>query len=380
MLKSISRRALMAGMAIGLASAGARAKEFDGIAVEASPSFIVHESDQYRCWFPALFQLDENTLVVAVQTHADEVLVNMEPPFMTISRDAGRTWSRAERWKTGDNGISWLRRKDGTYLWLAFRAMYQSDTVAVCNTGRSSDGLRYEWTEGTIDLSNGPVRFETAAHGTASLVFHRSIIELPDGSLLASMYGRCENDAEELDRCIMVVSTDGGYNWKYLSTMGWEPSVGDEGLNEPVVVTLANGDLFCLMRNGWGVPMYATRSSDGGKTWTSPRRLPEETAALSVDPDLLLLSNGILMCTAGRQKETNDNLVMFSLDGKGETWTAPTTIFTGRSTCYATIRQTGENEVFMLYDYLPVNWEEPKRGEFQQIRGSILTLKPTVAP
>ena len=353
--------ALIVGVALGAALPG----NPDNVVLETQESVLIGKSDETRYWFSGLFQLDPSTLVVSITRAADEINPDATQPLCTVSRDAGRTWSQPTPWK--ESGNSWLRLKNGACLWLSYLLLYQSESVAKCRVGRSRDGIEYAWTDGTVDVA--PNRFDHGAKGTASIVVHRSIIEMPDGLLLATMYGRFAGDP--LDRSILTSSTDGGTTWKYLSTIGYDPKVGGEGLNEPCVVRLANGELFCFMRNLSAKPMYSARSTDGGKTWSAPQRMPDEYAALSVDPDLRLLSNGMLACSAGRP---NCGL-MFSPDGTGKTWTKPFTIFTGPTTSYTSIcADARPNRLFFLHDIVPAGWETPKKGEFHEIRGVLITL------
>ena len=333
--------------------------------VAVGESVVISKSDQTRYWFPGVMQMDSSTLIISIARSPDEINPDATQPVFTCSKDGGRTWTEPQPWK--ESGNSWIRLKNGPCLWLSYLLMYQGESVARCRVGRSQNGLDYAWADGTVDVS--PNKFDKAAKGTASIVIHRSILEAADGTLLATMYGRFAGDS--LDRSILTSSTDGGIMWKYLSTIGYDPNIGGEGLNEPCVVKLANGCLFCFMRNQSGKPMYSARSTDGGKTWSPPKRMPEDYAALSVDPDLLLLSNGALACSAGRPNCS----LMLSPDGAGETWAKPVTIFAGPTTSYTAIREVEPGRLFYLHDVVPAGWNEPKKGEFHEIRGVSLSVK-----
>jgi hypothetical protein len=335
------------------------------VTVNVGEPFVIYKTDETRCWFPWMFQLDDKTMMVFIQRSADAITPDFSPtPVSTISRDGGQTWSQPQPQK--ELCYSWLRLKEGSCLWLGYYLRYQSESVARFDIGRSRDGIHYTIAEGTVDIS--PHRFKQIENGAASMVFHRWVMQKPDGTLLASIYGRFIGDT--LDRCILISSGDGGTTWKYFSTIGYDPAVGNEGFNEPSVVRLANGELFCFLRNGPNKPMYSTQSKDGGKTWSPPTRMPEEYTQFSVDPDLLLLSNGVLACSGGR----TDCRIMFSLDGTGRTWTKPITIYSGPTTSYTSIREVAPNRLFYLYDVVPNWWEMPKKGEPHEIRGVFLTL------
>jgi hypothetical protein len=359
-------RVVILGLVLVVAGKAAAATyDLGDVVIEVSDPVLLSKTDEGRHWFPGIVQLDRDNLIVSITRSADEINPDAIKSVRQSSKDGGRTWSEPEAWK--EDGNSWLRLKDGTCLWLSYLLMYQSASVARLRIGRSRDGLAYTWAEGTVDVS--PHKFSPAAKGTASIVVHRSILEMPDGALLATMYGRFAGDP--LDRSILASSTDGGTTWKFLSTIGFDPNVGGEGLNEPCMVRLANGELFCFMRNVSGKPMYSARSTDGGKTWSPPQRMPDEYAALSVDPDLVLMSDGTPACSAGRP----GCHVMFSLDGAGKTWTKPVTIFTGSSTSYTSIREVAPGRLFFLHDVTPAGWEVPKKGQFHEVRGAFVTLR-----
>ena len=170
-------------------------------------------------------------------------------------------------------------------------------------------GPGYEKMEGPFVTQ---VRIPEATGGTGDdlkgfngLLFWKSIVEMPDGRLLATMYGYFKGDdvpyksamltayiarlKEEgrLDeapvsspdtiegfnktRTIVLASDDRGTSWDYLATVAYDPSIGEESFCEPSMVLLPDGDLFCIMRTGYTHdPMYLCWSSDGGRTWTKP--------------------------------------------------------------------------------------------------------------
>jgi hypothetical protein len=59
---------------------------------------------------------------------------------------------------------------------------------------------------------------------------------------------------------------------------------------------LADGRILMVFRVGVGSPLWKVYSGDGGKTWG----IRSATTAWVVWPQLLLLSNGVLILTAGR--------------------------------------------------------------------------------
>lgn len=98
-------------------------------------------------------------------------------------------------------------------------------------------------------------------------------------------------------------------------------------LNEPDMLELPNGRLICHMRcenselfNGGSEELFTvfqSVSDDGGKTWSAPEMLLDETGG--APPHLIMLSSGILLCTYGRRKMPYGIMAMVSCDG-GESW------------------------------------------------------------
>ena len=151
-------------------------------------------------------------------------------------------------------------------------------------------------------------------------------------------------------------------NWK-----GWfrNPSVGQEGFNEPVMIRLSRGPregrLICLMRTGNRVdPLYQTHSDDEGGTWSPPRPLPLK----GVDPDLIEMADGTLACSFGYRilpepspppPPEHGNYVAFSTD-QGETWGHVTHLpiephsAASRSTCYTSLREVEPGKLLVLFD------------------------------
>ena len=336
----------------------------DQIRVEVGKPFVISRSSGYH-WFPTLKRLSPKELFVGIWAAPDAAVREQAVHEVGVwTEDAGRTWGDPVSFRGKEaGGHSWIRRRDGTCLWLSYFTRTIDEKTVGCHVGRSEDGRAYRWSFGKVAFPQAVNRWQ---NGNALMVFARSILEMPDGSLLASMYGRFVGDQRY--RSVLVRSTDGGTGWKYFATMGYDPAIDGEGLCEPCVVRLAGGDLFCVMRRGSGKPMYTVRSRDGGKTWTQPARLPHYAA--SVFPDLVLMSNGILACSFGRP----GCHLMFSTDGTGKWWTKRTTIFEGPSTCYTAIREVAPRHLLYVYDVVPAGWKELRPGQFNEIRGVLVTV------
>src|SRR5262249_54802637 len=79
----------------------------------------------------------------------------------------------------------------------------------------------------------------------------------------------------ESTRAALMRSDDGGENWEYYATLGYDPaSIID--YEEPALLRLRDGRLVCLMRthvnpSGDARNLALTLSEDEGQSWTPPR-------------------------------------------------------------------------------------------------------------
>ena len=195
-------------------------------------------------------------------------------------------------------------------------------------------------------------RSETGRYHGAVCLDH-SLIEKEDGTLVASAYGWWKGDEEysmpekyipEMNmyktRVWVIGSKDRGKTWQTLGSPGYWPELGEEGMGEPGMTELAGGDLLMVLRNGeWGEPIFQTRSTDGGQTWSKPEKLP----ASGVWPTPCLMSNGLLVIAVGRSRPPNYYLWV-SPDGEGRTWTSRTLIAKGGKG-YASVVEVAPGEL-----------------------------------
>ena len=196
---------------------------------------------------------------------------------------------------------------------------------------------------------------------------------MPNGDLIATAYGWFRGDNQVSTymknmskfRSLLLRSKDRGRNWSLVSTIAVDPTMGEEGFNEPVLVRLTQGKragrFIVLLRTGsnkakWPNPIYQTESDDEGKTWSKPRALAFD----GVNPDLIEMKNGILVAGFGwRTRESREkgppekprrlgrehgNYVAFSLD-QGETWSQVTRVTELPTTAYVTVREIRPNEL-----------------------------------
>ncbi len=195
-------------------------------------------------------------------------------------------------------------------------------------------------------------------------VFWRYLLEA-EGRWLATMYGKFHGDS--FYRTILVASEDCGKTWTFVNTIAdVRCGVPGEGFDEPVLCKVADGSLLCIMRRGGGLPLAQCRSTDGGQTWSPPELL----AAHGVDPDLYLMSNGVLACTFGRPGMH----IMFSPDGCGYSWGYRMEIGTWLSSTYMGITEIEKGKLLLVYDKVKADADGRQPGNCH-VGATTLTLK-----
>ena len=186
----------------------------------------------------------------------------------------------------------------------------------------SDDFLKCEITTSAVSIPQAALNVRWAKFWP---FFHKGkIVQLPNGDLLATLYGSFKGDAQY--RTMIVRSTDSGQTWQFHATAAYDPKDPDpylvgsySGYCEPSLALLSDGQLLCMMRTqgaqfaGEYRPMYLCWSKDLGKTWTRPE--PTKPYLANIYPTLAVLENGVVACQYGRP----GFYVAFSLDN-GHTW------------------------------------------------------------
>jgi S-formylglutathione hydrolase FrmB len=276
-----------------------------------------------------------------------------------FSTDDGMTWHKRE---TGTIGPGSEQLRDGRVLGMGYK------TLPIEGREGWYLGQRYESTDNGRTVA-GPLDAEfyvpqaKAAHGHAlhkGPLYMRSIVERPDGVLVALMAGWFKGDDKPCpynprrpySRTYVCESLDGGRTWAFLANIGYD-FIGSEGYNEGSMKALPDGRLMAVMRTGsmkdpkcQDNPIMVATSADGGATWTTPRR----TGVHGAFPDLAVLSDGILAITYGRPGAG----IVFSTDN-GETWANWTSIDATPYSGYTTVVEMAQGELLVAFgtrDYL----------------------------
>lgn len=344
------------------------------IQVSVGTPIIVSRSKGWH-WYPSIRRIRDGSLLLTFSIMADAMPESIITPHhvMVRSTDGGISWY-FHRYLyfplvvAGDAHVC-TQLSDRTVIELANNVhTVGEDKLYVPYYKSEDDGKTFSGPyDAPVTLPKGVVETSPAMGRTlANLRFYRSILELDNGDLLASMYGKFRGDTKY--RSFVVISKDRGESWAYLSTIAYDPSIGTESFCEPVMALLPSGNILCVMRTGSGEPLYQTISSDGGKTWDKPKPIH---GVRGVDPDLTVLSGGVVACSFGRLQpkreiEPSANLygrlpasmgdqIIFSLD-EGRTWTGRTTIYKGPSTGYTGIDEVQPNEIIYAFDTLGYGW------------------------
>lgn len=280
---------------------------------------------------------------------------------------------------TGDGGRTWQalagsipmahQLSDGTVIGLGFRTQpiegrpgfYTAALAGSDDGGRTvppATRCEVHVPRATSGIGHAPA---------AGPLFFRSIVEMPDGSLLAAMYGWFEGDESPVPgqpgsfryRTFLVRSDDRGQHWEYHATVAYDPGIGTDGYCEPAMRMLSDGELLCLLRTGGNNrpfhqdnPLCVTRSADGGKTWPEPER----TGFEGVAPDLVIMSDGTLACSTGRPGAW----VLLSTDN-GRTWGHAISINAERYSGYTAVVEVEPG--VLLVGYGAKDWLDPETGQ-----------------
>ncbi len=366
---------------------------------------------------PSMIITKKGTIVVQASLQHQK---RFPPKRMTSSFPRGTVVSRdgAKTWKTipltpGENGLFMesdpIQLKDGS--------IFAMDTYVT--PGKKPDegiGLLYTSTDEWKTLK-GPEEITFHLPGVnfygstddggrphEAVRLHRSIIELPNGDLLATIYGWWKGDTSSASyqtnmkktRSVLVKSTNRGRHWEQISTIAALPSTGTEGFDEPTVVRIKEaphaGRLICFMRTGQ--ELYEAISDDEGDTWSTPKirmfadidvrrtdlwidlyrkikdkdgnplpEIPYQLVGALVDPQILQLRSGVLITSFGvrvppranwrdPRHPWNGNYLAFSLD-HGDTWSNVVRLTSGvPTTHYMAIQEMPkDNKIFVVYDH-----------------------------
>jgi len=280
-----------------------------------------------------------------------------------------------------EGAMNTLFSEKGLFFALQNKVICAPDGQCTGKMWRSTDDLKtFKETETRVLIPEAG-KVDNGSHGEwVGLVFHRAIVDLRDGSLLAAMYGNFEHDTitptnprSKLEskyklRAFAVRSTDQGQTWRYLSTVATpDPAVVDdsEGFNEWSIVRLADGRLLGIIRTGHYTPLVASWSSDEGKTWTKP--VTPAGLGPGCDPWVIRLSDGRLALAYGQLDQPKGSRESYwpnysigaderrcwlaiDADGSGRNWVSYTVADLAPASAYPTIFEVEPNTIVYQAD------------------------------
>lgn len=273
------------------------------------------------------------------------------------SSDGGRTWSEkpeviVENFADQNvMSVSLLRLRDSSRIMLFYLV---KNSFHDCRPYvQFSDDECRTWTEprrivenpGYYVVNNDRVVQLSTGRLVAPCAWHRPIFR----------NGKLSVDFRAID--IFLLSDDGGETWR--EAANWRAIPDGEstsGLQEPGVVELADGSIFCFARTDMGY-QYGFWSHDHGETWSMPcpSSLVSPVSPASIEripgtDDLLAVYNDHSGRFPFAEKRRNPMVVAISQDG-GRTWPIARMIEdnTDGHFCYTAIEFVGKSVLLSYY-------------------------------
>lgn len=289
--------------------------------IEIGKAKIYKNGSSYICEADVA-KLDNNELVAVfcdtkALRHAD-----FDDILLMRSKDGGRTWDTQNIttvWKSdgyfGGNNPSINRLKDGTLLVFFLINSFDRRKGILEDFGAQSEELAkqrecegiyfsrstdngYTWSP-LYKGNTTPMRWGQPADG---------ITELPDGTLLLALTGLHNGPwtwqaRDDHWRSFLIRSDDGGLNWEYYSTIGYDPA-NIISFHEPSLARTKDGVLVCMMRSEHSPRrrhghFWVSYSYNEGESWTPP----QPTNIWGYPADLLLLKDGRMLCTYSYRRD-----------------------------------------------------------------------------
>ncbi|MDQ3623542.1 MAG: glycoside hydrolase [Verrucomicrobiota bacterium] len=256
--------------------------------ITISEPWEITRADKVRQSRPYLYNMGQGLLLMSVAQGPDALY---EPYGIMKSTDEGKTWQPIP----GLDQIEYapqpmLRLKDGSIMGVSRWSRTQDNGMLAGRTVHLDAHAReFAMFENRINV---PPEFFPANRGDV-LVFDRHIFD--DGGVTAVVWSRLRSAAGQTIRhAHLLKSADAGKTWNHVSAI--MPG------GEPAVARFSPSEMTAVTRSGTWQPFEQSWSHDAGRTWSKPIRLEEGC----VDPDLELMSNGVLACSYGRPRLVPD--------------------------------------------------------------------------
>ena len=317
----------------------------------AHPALVIEGPSEERRWgryqFPTVHRMADGRLISFVHVEADSAESYGLPRRTLVSSDDGLVWREDSEAAMLAYG---LKLPGGDHLVIDTPSAIPVEELKFPASAGSFSSYRqsfslYRWLELLPDLRriffrrftkgawlqesaiiDDPRGMRYAVGGRFPRIWWGDMEALPDGSLVAVTYPNILDQGPRFHfTAACWRSTDRGHTWLLRGRIPFAPDEQADpkanerdGFTEPAFTRLRDGSLYCVLRttdgNGVG-PMYRTRSTDGGRTWSRPAVM----APNGVMPRLLRLGNGMLVLTSGRPGVQ----LRISKSGLGDDWSEP---------------------------------------------------------
>lgn len=284
----------------------------DNLAISQTGWLVAQENGGFEARFPDAARLADGRILVVYQSSPAHTgtATNASSIKMTLSDDDGQTWSSPtiaadDPYDDRDPKVAVL--SDGTVILVWFEDNWSGPSTYT-NLGVF-----------TARMAPGATTFSSPMHvpTKAGIGFeHAPIVELSPGELLLSYY---RGGAR------VIRSHDGGQTWDATSDQEVVPDGGGKNYVEPNVVRLDSGELVMMIRThdantGTAIASTITRSSDGGKTWSSL----ETTDFWTSSHHMLPTSTGGVFLTFGDPQVTRRPTFGALIDDPSAPWSTST--------------------------------------------------------
>lgn len=285
------------------AAAGGRSYAFDKVTVAVEAPVEVGSATGHY-WFSSLHPASDSDMLCEAVRGADEAQGEW-PAALHLSRDGGRTWSKAMDIECY-GPVSHIL-EPGKVLLMPYetwpltpddkRNARARGTLLSCSKDGSVGAERVAMK--FLGLPEDMARIMVKENVQTALYVNGNILDIGGGKLFVTLYGKFAGDRTA--NLYAFESADRGLTWQYVATLarGKDYPFAYDGPSESNSALLPDGRILCVYRMGPVRPhfFYKSYSADKGRTWSKPARVE---GAWSVEPQLVCLENGALLLSGGR--------------------------------------------------------------------------------